>query len=284
MDYDQMKAFLTVAETKNFTRAAELLYVTQSTITTRIKNLEKMLGKDLFKRTNRRVELTLTGQILLPYIQRSVELMEKCQMTARLDPLYEERLVVGSVHSLWDYFLGSVVHRFHQEHDRIALRLITGHSAEIAESVLDGAIDLGVVYLPPQNPEIEVILVHSEPFQLISSPHIFMKSQELTALDLTEIPHVYLDWGPSFSSWFHAEMGPSYLPSIEVDHAYLLMQLIIQGKGLGFVLHSVARPYLQLGNVVRVPYLAYSLMPRQTIYAIIHKRKTQDPLIHTWIR
>lgn len=117
--------------------------------------------------------------------------------------------------------------------------------SSVVSSTLDGVIDLGVVYLPPQNPEIEAIPVHLESFHLIASRHFPMETKELTALELAALPLVFLDWGASFSSWFRKEMGSSYLPG-EVDHAHLLMQFIIQGKGLGLVLHSVARRDLQL--------------------------------------
>ncbi|HET7580790.1 MAG TPA: LysR family transcriptional regulator [Bacillales bacterium] len=75
MDLEQVEAFLTVARTQNFTRAAEELNVVQSTITARIKMLEQNVGKELFKRRTRSVEITPAGETFFPYAERIMESM-----------------------------------------------------------------------------------------------------------------------------------------------------------------------------------------------------------------
>ena len=67
MDIEELKTFLCVADTKNFSRSGELLFVTQSAITARIKSLEKELHCQLFTRNNAGAELTMYGETFLRY-------------------------------------------------------------------------------------------------------------------------------------------------------------------------------------------------------------------------
>lgn len=111
--------------------------------------------------------------------------------------------------------------------------MITGHSVEITDSVLDGAVALGVVYLPPQNPEIEVILFHSEPFQLIEEQYTFgiflVDTDELIGIiELTEVVR-----GSLQSCWLgycldHSHNGHGYTTEAVrpvVDHAFEILKL-----------------------------------------------------------
>lgn len=66
MDFEQLRAFYTLAQTKNFTKAAEMLHLVQSTVTMRIKQLEEKVGKPLFTRDKRSVEITQAVLYLAP--------------------------------------------------------------------------------------------------------------------------------------------------------------------------------------------------------------------------
>jgi DNA-binding transcriptional LysR family regulator len=67
MDREQIETFITLVTYKNFTKSAEMLHVAQSTISARLKNLETDIGKTLFNRTNRGVQLTTAGHTFFPY-------------------------------------------------------------------------------------------------------------------------------------------------------------------------------------------------------------------------
>ena len=73
MEFRQLEVFAAVAEQKSFSKAAEQLYLTQSTASSHVKNLEKELGKQLIFRTTKHLQLTEEGQRLLPYVKRILE-------------------------------------------------------------------------------------------------------------------------------------------------------------------------------------------------------------------
>jgi len=283
MDLEQLKAFLSVAETKNFTRTAELLHVTQSTITTRIKNLEQALGKPLFVRNNRRVELTHFAETILPYVKKSITMIEECKTMARLGELFEARLAIGSTHWLWEGFMWNLIPSFQCQFPHIALKLVSGHSSEIIQAVLEGVLDIGYVAIPPQSPEIELISVTSNSYRLVASSALPIDFPEpLPAKEWLSLPFVFMDWGPSFSSWFHREMNSPAIPGIEVDQTHLLMKWIQDHQRIGFVLSSIADPKLKSGELQEIRFTSRHPIPKQMIYAIHLKRKAYEPKIQAW--
>ncbi|WP_139488552.1 LysR family transcriptional regulator [Brevibacillus dissolubilis] len=285
MELEQMRAFLAVVQTKNFTRAAALLHVTQSTITTRIKQMEQSLGNPLFVRTNKRVELTPTGHVVHTYVKRIMELVRECEVTTQLEPRYHERFVIGSTHSLWDYLLGPIVHKFREAHPKTAFRLVTGHSNEIIQMLLDGICDVGIVYVPPQNPGLEVNLLYSDEMILVAHPDLELPPTPLTAADLHTLPMMHLDWGSPYTEWFAAEMGHPHIPSMEIDHASLLLDFLTKGKGIGFVSRAVGQEYVESGKLVVVPYQAQLTMPARELYVVYpkHRQKAQGSLLRDWL-
>lgn len=102
MDLEEIKTFLAVARLKNFTWAADELHVTQSTVTSRIKNLERFYGQHLFLRTNKKVDLSPFGKEILPLFEHQLKLIEdskknrpQVSIGKETDPVRHHLFVVG---------------------------------------------------------------------------------------------------------------------------------------------------------------------------------------------
>jgi DNA-binding transcriptional LysR family regulator len=280
VDLELMKSFLVLAETRNFTRAAELLCITQSTMTTRIRTMEEWLGKPLFVRSPRNVELTPLGEAILPHIRKTVETLEECRRIAGLGDMFEERLVIGAVHSLWQTFLLDAVRSWHRSFPRTALKLVTDHSTEIIRALLDGLLDIGLIFTPPKNPEIQSIELFRDPFIAVASAK---EPAEPENRSLEGRLFVHLDWGHAFSRWFKYQPLPQAVPAVEVDHAGLLIQLLSRGGTWGWVLRSVALPHLRSGVLHRLN-LPVEPPPEQPIYLICRKKGGLEPKISTLVK
>lgn len=273
MEIGQLEAFLQVAKTKSFTRAAESLHLVQSTVTTRIQMLEKSVGKPLFKRTSRHIELTPAGKNLLPYAQRIVELKRESEKALMAEGVAEEQLFVGSPHSLWDYILFPAMREFRRKHPEIALRLITGHSDEITEKLLDGLADLGILYVPPYHTGLEVIRLHEESLCLTGPADFPLEEETITPEDLRSLPFIHLGWGAEYEKWFQTTFGRHFLPSVEVDHMSLLLRWIQAGEGVGFLLRTVAEEMSAAGELKVLPFRSEPPLPRIPVYLVLPKRK-----------
>lgn len=278
-----MEAFLAVAETKHFTRAAEILRVAQTTVTARIKGLEERVGKPLFERNSRHVDLSPAGRLLLPYVQRVMELIREGESVTRAYGRFEDRLVVGSVYSLWDHVLFPAVEAFRKGHPQTALRLITGHSDEVVKKMMDGLVDVAVLFVPPQHTEFEVVPLFSSTMHLFAHRDLGLREREVTAEDLSDLPFIHLNWGPPFDEWFAAKVGKQWLAAVQVDHASLFLNMLLAGTGIGFLLDSMAAEHLQSGVLERVPFADETPLPERTVYLAYPKRKANVKGVQAWI-
>jgi DNA-binding transcriptional LysR family regulator len=143
-----LEHFVAVAEERHFTRAAQRLRVTQSTISASVRSLEREFGTRLFVRTTRRVELTDAGNALLPDARRTLAAARAARAAVdSVTGLHSGRVAIGTGKALHIDFAG-VVQRFRAEHPGIDLHFQQGGSLELLDSVADGRLDfapLGVV-------------------------------------------------------------------------------------------------------------------------------------------
>ncbi|NBI30008.1 LysR substrate-binding domain-containing protein [Chengkuizengella marina] len=95
---------------------------------------------------------------------------------------------------------------------KTAFRFITDHTGHITQSILDGTTDLGIVYFPPQHPDIEIKTWKEECFKLIGSKGLNLSEHQLNLKELIKYPFIYQNWGDDFNEWFLQEVGREYLP------------------------------------------------------------------------
>ncbi|WP_170289626.1 LysR family transcriptional regulator [Cytobacillus depressus] len=274
MEIQQLRAFLSVAQTKNFTKSAELMFISQSTVTMRIKALEQALGKQLFERDNRQVLLTTTGKELLDYAKRIIELVDEGSRKVGMEETFEDSLVIGSLHSLWDYLLFPIMKEFQAKHPRTALRFITGHSWDIVQHILDGMIDFGVVLIPPTHSEIEVLPFKKEEIKLVTNADSNF-TNEVDLANLSESPYIHMDWGPSYKQWFEENVGKE-THSLMVDHASLYIQYLLSDHFLGLLPSVIADTFIQRGELVSLPFRSKTKPPIIQSYIIYPKRKLES--------
>jgi DNA-binding transcriptional LysR family regulator len=276
MDIDQLEAFLLVAKTRSFTQSAELLHVVQSTVTSRVQMLEKYLGTPLFKRTSRKIQLTPAGKKFLPYAQRIVELTREGKTALLSEGNFESHLVIGSPHSMWNDILYPSFRRFQSKHPEVFLRLVTDHSREILEKMIDGLIDVGIVYIPPHHTALETELLYQDDIQLVAHPSLSIR-EPVRPEDWPNLPYIHLDWGGPFTDWFRQTVGEHYLPAMQVDHVTLLLQSITAGEGIGFVTDTILRNRVVRGEWKRVKMELHIPVPKRTVYLVYPKRKKGEP-------
>ncbi|MBY0121643.1 LysR family transcriptional regulator [Bacillus sp. S/N-304-OC-R1] len=274
MEIQQLRAFLSVAQTKNFTKSAELMYISQSTVTMRIKALEQALGKQLFERDNRQVLLTTSGKELLEYAKRIIELVDEGSRKVGMEESFENLLVVGGLHSLWDYLMFPIMKDFQSKHPRTALRFITGHSWDIVQQILDGIIDIGVVLIPPTHSEVEVLPFKKEEIRLVANVDNDF-TEEIDLANLSKLPYIHMDWGPSYRSWFEENAGKQIF-SLMVDHASLYVQYLRSGHFLGLLPSAIADTFIQRGELVSLPFSSKTKPPIIQSYIIYPKRKFES--------
>jgi DNA-binding transcriptional LysR family regulator len=169
MELRQLSHFLAVAEERHFTRAAALVHLTQSSLSSSIRSLELELGSDLFVRSTRQVELTEAGRALLPAARRAVAATEDGRdAVAAVRGLVRGHLAIGAIQSLGQVDLPGLLARFHRRHPAVTLRIHHVGAPELVRRTADGEIDLAFVDLPlgPQGHRVQPHTIATEYLQL----------------------------------------------------------------------------------------------------------------------
>ncbi len=165
MTLQDLRYVVTLAETRNFARAAKACYVSQPTLSTQIKKLEEELGLALFERTNKRVMPTPAGVELIAQARIVLEEAEKLRQMAQqaLDPMAGP-LRLGVIPTLGPYLLPHLVPRLRADYPRLSLYLREDLTANLIERLRSGSLDAILLALPIQTDGLELIELFREPF------------------------------------------------------------------------------------------------------------------------
>lgn len=190
----QLEHFLAVAEQRHFTRAAQHVHLTQSSLSSSIRALERELGADLFVRSTRQVELTEAGRALLAPARRAVGAAQQGRdAVAAVRGLVRGRLAIGAIQTLSPIDLPALVARFHRRHSGVTLRVRHAGVASLVRETADGELELALVDLPlgPQADRVHARPLGAEPLQLAVAVDDRLAHRSRVRLrDLAEHPFV----------------------------------------------------------------------------------------------
>ena len=145
LDSDLLRTFVTIADTGNITRAADVLSRTQSAISMQIKRLEETVGEPLFERESRGVRLTGTGERLLGQARRIVALLDETIASLNAKPL-GGKVRIGIPEEFSDTILPSVLGGFDKKHPGVEITVQCSYSDANNKALYDGELDLAVVF------------------------------------------------------------------------------------------------------------------------------------------
>src|SRR3954469_3132297 len=142
MELQQKRYVIAVAETRNFTRAAEQCLVVQSALSHQIARLERELGAKLFDRTSRRVRLTPAGEAFLPAARQALDAAERprAEVAAAAGEI-RGRLAIGAISTVAAVDLPTVLKQFHVRYRHVRISLRSGPSEDLIERVRHGTLD-----------------------------------------------------------------------------------------------------------------------------------------------
>ena len=172
MDAADLRIFEAVARLGGMGRAAEALHTVQSNVTARIRQLEDELGRELFRRHARGVELTPAGHRLLPYAQRVARLLEDARRATLDDGSPQGPLVIGALETSTALRLSRPLAAYVAAWPDVDLTLRTGTTYELIEQVLDHRLEGAFVCGPIAHPDLHTTPVFTEELALLTAPAI----------------------------------------------------------------------------------------------------------------
>lgn len=173
VQFQQLQYFVAVAETRHFTRAAELVHVAQPSLSQQIKSLERELGADLFLRARGNITLTDAGEALLPLARRILADADTARHEVQeLAQLRSGRIRLGATPSVCTGLLPDVLRAFHDRYPGIRLLIEEGGSHDLVRELARGALDLALVVLPlpTPSPALTTVELLREDLVVVSSP------------------------------------------------------------------------------------------------------------------
>ena len=197
MEDHKLKVFCTVAEMKSFSKASEVIHLTQPAVSLQIQALEETFETKLFDRSSNTVTLTPAGEILYRYAKEILAQYAAAERAVGgITGLVKGSITVGASTTIGNYLLPRVIAEFRKVHPKIKIHLLVGNTKRIIELLKGGVIDLGLV-------EGEVIryklatekLISDELSLIIPLSHPWGKLSEVSILELLKVPFVFREEG-----------------------------------------------------------------------------------------
>ncbi|MGH8506501.1 MAG: LysR family transcriptional regulator [Stenotrophobium sp.] len=238
MDTQALSAFVEVADSGSFSRAAGMLHLSQPAISKRIAALEGQLGKSLFDRVGRNIKLTDAGRTLLPYARRALQDVEDGRRAlSHLSDRIGGRLSIGTSHHIGLHRLPPVLREFTRLYPDVDLDIHFMDSEVACQSVLAGKLELGIVTLPTQAlPHLEMRLIWPDPLVAVIAPEHPLAGKKRVALpELAKYPAVMPDESTYTHRIVKAELQKHGVePHVRLATNYLETLKMLVGIGLGW--------------------------------------------------
>jgi DNA-binding transcriptional LysR family regulator len=193
MEMQQVRYFVALAGTLNFTRAAEQCNVSQPALTRAIQQLEHELGGPLFHRERSNTHLSELGRMMLPYLQ-SVEqscraARDQARAVKRLD---QATLTIGTMCTIGPQLVSDLLVRFRSQHPNVEVRVIDTGAPEMIQMLEKGDLEVAIVGVPQELPEsLHQLPIFDENFVIVLPPnHRLGNSNPIHAAELDKEPYV----------------------------------------------------------------------------------------------
>jgi DNA-binding transcriptional LysR family regulator len=245
MDTEFARTFLAVVAAGSFVEAAQRLYVTQSTVSSRIQRLEEQLGAELFVRHKAGTVLTAAGRQFQRHAVILTSTVERARHEIGIASGFKATLTVGGRVGLWEDLLLHWLPAFSAAAPDVAVRALIGFEDDLMAALIEGRADIGVMYTPQARPGLTVEQLLDERLIMVST-----RSQPPSAPDHD---YVYVDWGPEFFMR-HTLAFPDFAgAALTVNIGWLGLQKILAYGGSGYFPLRMVREHERAGRLHRVP-------------------------------
>lgn len=252
----QLRAFVALAETRSFTRAAALCHLSQPAFSALIRQLEEALGQRLFDRSTRHVELSTEGRAFEPAARRVLaELDTALAGAADYAAKRRGRVAIALLPSLAAGWLPAVLAEFRARYPAIELDVADVLSEACIERVKNGQADLAIAAIRADTPELRAELFCTDRFHLVCpTGHPLAKAKTAPKpKDLLPYPFIHLSRTSSVRQYLDAALRPLQLNAVmEVDQLATVAGMVRAGLGISIVPELALFHFEQAGLVTRV--------------------------------
>jgi len=243
MDIDFLRTFLEVNRTRHFAKTAKDLFVSQSTVSARIRMLEASLDVKLFTRDRNDIRLTKAGERLLPQAEQIVSQWDETKREIHSSDKGFQTLAVGSVSSLWDILLQDWLGKLKEKMPDLQFKGESLGSISQTRALLSRTLDVGLMYEPPKVSDLEAKWICKIELVLIS------KQKGLSVVEALDNDYIFVDWGTTFLT-DHGRTFPDISPPrLQLDLGRWAVDYLLHNGGSAYLPKSMASSHLDSGNL-----------------------------------
>lgn len=268
MNYSKIEAFFKIVEFGNITKAADALYISQSTLSDRLTALENELNTTLIIRSPgvKTIQLTRKGIEFLSYASRYLELSKDIEDWKKSE--FRTNINISGPHSLNTYFFNSFFKRYTDS--KLFKLNISSHWNNTIYNMLETyELDLGIVSRPYNSKNIKTIKFFKEPMVLIYNSNFSDYSTLENLSELKKTNEINLDWGPDYELWRQRHFNLADISKIRVDSPELLIEFLESPMSWAAIPLCVYDNINKKNSAIKLIDVDYSL--NRTIYLVMQK-------------
>ncbi len=271
MDIALARTFLMIAETGSFIEAARRMNVTQSTVSSRVRNLESLLGRQLFERSKVGAQITPAGEQFQKHALAMVRVWQQAQLDVGFSGQHDQHLAVGAEATLWQGLLVSWIANLKAAYPELALTAVTDTGPMLTQRLLDGTLDVAVVYQPLQSPGLLIEHLFEEELVLVSSG----RGDARRRTD----DYILVDWGPDFRE-DHAMAFPKRAGArLTLDIGPMAVDYLLSNEGSGYLPQRLVRGHLSRGRLKLVARARRFAVPVGALYPESREESDFGPIL-----
>lgn len=245
MDITLLKTFLEVAATGSFVAASDRLFVTQSAVSLRVQRLEDTLGKPLFTRSKAGAELTNAGREFEGYARSIIRTWEEARQQVAIPEGYTRSLTIGAQYSLWPRLGFRLIDGLQAIMPDLNIRAELGMPDRLTRYLIDGRIQVGLLYMPQLRPGLAVE-------QLMEEDLVLVASWANPTMDMGG-DYVFVDWGPEFVNAHALALPELTNPGTTFSLGAMVAEYIVNRRAAAYLPARYVKKYLDSGQLHLVP-------------------------------
>ncbi|MBS1127953.1 MAG: transcriptional regulator [Nitrospirae bacterium] len=255
MEDHKLRVFCAVAETKSFSKASELIHLTQPAVSLQIQAMEELYETRLFDRSGNTINLTPAGEILYKRAKEILALYSEAQQNiSEITGAIKGSLSIGASSTIGNYLLPHIISAFKKKVPQVNISLVVGNTKTITEKLNAGEIDIALVEGDVSKQRFSVETLLSDELVVIMSPaHPWAERRNLPAIELTKEPLIMREEGSGTRQIIlkHLEEHGLKLDQLKITlvmgSTEAIKGAVEEGTGVSIMSGWAVRKWLKLG-------------------------------------
>ncbi len=254
MELYRLKSFLVISDTGNLTRAAKRMHISQSALSSQLRQLEEEIGFLLFERTSRGMQLNHNGREMLPLAKALLEAEEKLLKKSRLlQKNIGEALQIGLNADPSYLQVGAINRRLQLLYSEINVIFLASQSSRTSSMLRKGQLDLAFLYGDINDSSICSQKLADVRFCVVIPHMMKIAGKQFDWTDLASLPWIWVEQGsPPYDGMLDKFAAMRLQPHLQVKTVdeHIVKELVLEGQGVAIMREDEARPLVEKGQMM----------------------------------